>query len=190
MPITVKNIADLIGVSASTIRLWTDSRKSPGELLAPFFSDSAKPEPGTARIFTEADTAVFQTIKTLSDLGLSFPEIVERLEAGERVEPLPADTAVSPEPPGPASAMSPDTAVSGFNSALQVFDNRLTGAHTEIAKLYRELIEVERSAATDRARLESVTAELDRVRLELDRARLELDKERGKGILTRLFGER
>ena len=89
---TVKQTATELDVSTSTVRTW--SRE-----FADHLSDTANPEYGMARDYTEDDIAVFKTVVVLRSQLKNFKYIRQALAAGERYEPqeAPEPTQEAPE---------------------------------------------------------------------------------------------
>jgi AcrR family transcriptional regulator len=98
MALTVKQIADYAGISTSSVRLW-------GRELAPVLSDGANPKAGVARHYTKEDAGIFHTAKVLKSEGQGWEQIIEAVNAGDRILPTtppphdPSDPAPSPQEP-------------------------------------------------------------------------------------------
>lgn len=69
--------AKILGVSAQTIRRWTDE-------FADYLSGAALPDSGKNRRYTEDDLAVFALVNGMKDLGYTFEDIHASLAAGQR----------------------------------------------------------------------------------------------------------
>lgn len=180
--LTVSRIANLVGISPSTVRFWLDEERSPGMYLARFFSDEAKPEPGETRRFTEEDLQTYITIKTLSDSGVSFPEIAERLEAGEIAEPLPEaePESQSLEPVSAPESRSPENlpARAADVAVINTIRGVLERIETRTIKAEDKRIEAERLAAANEAKLGVLEQAVERTRGELNDLREKYEAER------------
>jgi DNA-binding transcriptional MerR regulator len=74
------DLAKLFGVSQTTITRWIDE-------FSDFMTDRAQKIGVSQRAYTEADILALATVAKLSvEDGLRFPQIKERMQAGERVE--------------------------------------------------------------------------------------------------------
>lgn len=103
MPYTVTQMARALSLSAGTIRTWTAEF---ADSLSPF----ATVEKGETRTYTEEDLAVFQTVKVLRDQQQSYEAIRERLQTGERLEPLESGQATGkPQEPTVTAAGGPSS---------------------------------------------------------------------------------
>jgi len=71
-----KKVADLLGVSVSTVQRWSDQ-------LAGHLSDHAKPPAGGRRAFTEADVDVFRRAKAMLSAGLTYDKVNAQLSIVE-----------------------------------------------------------------------------------------------------------
>ena len=89
---SVAQVARSLGVTAPTIRNWS-------AVYARFLSPQATPAPDEERQYDADDLAVLMTVKTLRGQRVKHPAIVQRLAAGERLEPPDA-----PPPPPRASS--------------------------------------------------------------------------------------
>lgn len=69
------DLAKLLGVSAKTIRVWSDA-----------YDDLLTVQKTKQRVFTEEDILVLSTVATLYHDGHSHPAIREKLDQGYRVE--------------------------------------------------------------------------------------------------------
>lgn len=90
MSYRVKQIADFVGVSVSTIHSWL---KNDDISYEDFLSPSALDTSDTGRIFTDDDATVFWTIQSLRSMQLGHAAIREKLKQGYRVVPehMPSD---------------------------------------------------------------------------------------------------
>jgi len=80
MALIVKQVADYAGISTSSVRLW-------GKELAPVLSSGANPHAGLSRHYTKDDAGIFHTAKVLKSEGQSWEQIIESVEAGDRILP-------------------------------------------------------------------------------------------------------
>lgn len=176
--LTVSKIAKIVGISPSTVRFWLDESRSPGEHIARFFSEGSRPAPGETRQFTEDDLQTYITIKTLSDNGVPFPEIAERLKAGEIAEPISdrelpgTDRDSESRSPENLPATMADTAViNSLRDLLGRIEDRTVRAEDR-------RIEAERKAASADTRVSVLEQTVVELRSELAELRRRYEAER------------
>lgn len=147
---TTKEVSQRLGVNVQTIRRWSDEYRD-------YMSESA--HNGDKRTYTDDDLLLLWSIRRWRQLGLSLPEISERLTKGERTNdglpPLATD-----EPPKAVMVSETvhtaalaeihrleadrDRLLAERDSALvdkQVFSERITALEREIGRLQGTLAE-------------------------------------------------
>lgn len=77
MSFKTKQVADKLGVSPNTIRNYSSE-------FAEFLSDSASPEWGVERSFTEADLEILAAIAAWKKRGHTYKEIKRKLARGDQ----------------------------------------------------------------------------------------------------------
>lgn len=149
--LTVKEVADRLGVSSNTIRVWTKEFDA-------YLSPTAAPGPGKTRMFADDDIAVLWTVKALRAQGVPSEDIHAALANGERLEPLEGQNSRQEPPIGEDDSQRPTSAVS---MALELVRGQIEGLQNERDYLRAELtterearIDAERRAATAEARAE------------------------------------
>ena len=165
MAYTVKQTATAAGVSPSTIRLW--AREYSG-----YLSPGATPERGVQRQFIDDDIAVFRTVKAMRDNLATSDQIIESLDAGERLE--------SPHQPGQDKPGGTDGERMGSNALLplELLQAIVTPYKQQIEGYEARLQRLENDLAQERAA--RLQAEINAARLE---GKLETlgDREGGEG---------
>jgi DNA-binding transcriptional MerR regulator len=124
------------GIAESTVRLYCRE-------YADFLSPSATPPRGEARRFTPEDVAVFKTVKTLRDQGLTSADILIALQKGERYEPDPDDL-----PSGKPQPEAPEQVTAAATMALDLVRGQIRSLENERDYLRRQL-DAERAARID-----------------------------------------
>ena len=154
-------LADLTGVTKSTVRRWC-------EVYREFLSPTATPPKDATRVFTNTDIRVLYYVATLRDSGVGEPEIIERLKEMQAdhwagLSQLPAEFE--------EETISVDLAVSKASQLAQV------------AVLQTELAHKEAELKQARERVEELVAqvkELEGVRGEKHTLEVELAKAEGR----------
>ncbi len=139
-----KNVLDQLGVSAPTLRVWSN-------IFAPVLSPGAQPSKtetgGSAqRRYTEQDLAYFQRAKALLDSGKTFEEALETLQA----EPMPAlsetlaepmEALVAPSIPSTDVAVIEQThpVIRAFEEALAAKDETIQTLHLTLENKAKEV---------------------------------------------------
>ncbi len=146
---TPKQVGNRLGLSGTTIRnysrQWSD-----------YLSPSANPEAGQARIYTEDDLAVITTIAALRENQVTTDQIRAALDQGQRLEPVrpveepPADRAGDGSTVE-AAVDQARAAVNAAESAIAIYQDRVTAVEARNQELTDRLIEAEsRAAAAER----------------------------------------
>jgi len=155
-------VARSAGISVSSVRGWCKD-------FADYLSPEANPEPGKVRVFNDDDLSVYVTVATLRKQQLSYDEIREKLESGERAEPLP-----QPDQPGPETVQDTpgaSMATEAYTAALTLYEARTNAVESKVDDLHDRLLDAEkRAAAAEATAVAAAKAEADlRATLEYER---------------------
>jgi DNA-binding transcriptional MerR regulator len=154
-------IASAIGVSASSIRNWTEQAE-----LQPYLSDMAvrrnQYESAKQREYTLEDLYVLNTIAKAKTRHNSWQDVADFLEDGNIYKDLPPS----------ASLVLQETAAEGFadkiilHQRIEFLESALRDQEAEIEQLRKRVEEVRKSerdmAKTERAELQTTINELNR----------------------------
>ena len=146
---TVSQIAHALKVSPPTVRAWARDYSA-------FLSSQATPAPEQERLFDDDDLAVLMTVKTLRSQREKHPAIVERLAAGERLEPPDAP----PPPPRAPSGRIVEQPPAPAGDAVRAFQSALTVYQSQVTDLTNRLIAAEIRAAAAEVELRLLKARL------------------------------
>jgi DNA-binding transcriptional MerR regulator len=152
---TIKQVADYLGVSDTTIRVnWTSE-------FGDYLSDYAKPPKGQERRFTPEDVAVLYTVAAMRQRGEDYGAVHSVLSTGERLEPPPGQPldAAPPEPEPENTDQQTAVMVSAFHAALASYDARVN-------KLENRLEEALNARLSAEIRAAQAEKELDLLRTE------------------------
>jgi DNA-binding transcriptional MerR regulator len=147
-----KDVADRIGVSTATIRIWT-AEDGP---FSPFISEEARGGQGrTQRNFSPMDMRVMAHAKTLSDSGLTLEQVAEALaimQDGGWVD-LPAMPAMPGEDVSMVPAQAAEVMVRNVQHALQVAEGALEKEKTAHEQTRERLLDAREQIGELRGRL-------------------------------------
>ena len=146
---TVSQIAHALKVSPPTVRAWARDYSA-------FLSSQATPAPEQERLFDDDDLAVLMTVKTLRSQREKHPAIVERLAAGERLEPPDAP----PPPPRASSGRIIEQEPAPAGDAIRAFESALTVYQGQVTDLTNRLIAAEVGRAAAEVELKLLKARL------------------------------
>ena len=142
---TVKQAATAAGISATTVRSWSDRFRA-------YLSDEANPPNQGKRQYSEDDISILRTIKFLRDNQQEWAYIHEALDGGERYMPDSAQTRVETRPAPETSAsrelMPPELVerlmamVEASNTSMLAAEKRAIKAELEADRLRQELEEI------------------------------------------------
>lgn len=153
-------LANRLGISDSTIRLWADRYKA---FLSPTGHGLTK---GSVRVFTEDDQAVIATVARLIAEGVPHADIADELQAGTRVDP-------------PTETVKDDRAIIPLETLVQ-----LRSLQARLDDKERELSELRSKAETDQARILELSTKAASLETEarMLREQLEAERHRRRGL--------
>lgn len=164
---TPKEVQEIIGVSASTVRRWANE-------FSEYLSENAQPQPEESsyyrRQYSHDDLLVLYTIRQKTRQGATTEEVAILLASGERAERLPPDFPLPSEPPEPIE-MVPRSAA----------ETRIITLREKIFDL-EEQLEQERSVNLQRAeRIATLEKELGETKSEVARLQGQVEVARLEG---------
>jgi len=130
MTYTVKDTYTFLNISRSSLHNWTDS-------LSKFLSLTAS-DSSAARRYKDDDVVVLWTCKMLRENGLGFPEIIEQLETGFRIE-----LDVRPGDDTSSVAVTPKEEIRALQGKLEEHEARITELQSQLQAKDHNIIRVE-----------------------------------------------
>ena len=161
--VTPSQAAQMVGVSLATIRGYTRR-----EVLASYFSATARPGKGEARALTADDVRLCAFVADRTAQGLTYAQIAQAIEAGELEEFTHWTPEPSPEAEEEGENQAPEAAPLAQAPNLGELLERLTTA--QIAALTPVFDDLR--AEAERARERAAAAEAERAAAEKEAARL------------------
>jgi DNA-binding transcriptional MerR regulator len=130
MSYSVKDTYTFLSISRSSLHNWTDN-------LAEFMSLSAT-DSSAARRYNDEDIIVLWTCKILRDSGLGFPEIIEQLKTGFRVDPdtRPGDDTLS-------ISVTPKEEIKSLQLRLKQYESQIEELEHSLQKKEHDIIRVQ-----------------------------------------------
>lgn len=149
---SVSQVAERLGRSNNTIR-------NRGRRFARFLSPGANPQGDQPRQYIDDDVAVLETIEALHQQQMTFDEIEECLEAGERIEiaepPLDGEPKEQTVDPGFDIALL----TKSFDAALQQYEKQIADLLDRLDEANKKRLDAEKRAAVAETELRNMLRE-------------------------------